>query len=62
MTTRASKSALGREEMRQSFRDEATRAWEDYRETGLHIMQDEVDAWIDSLGTRTSKRRPKWRK
>ena len=53
---------LGREEMRQSFRDEAARAWQDYKETGLHVTQDEVDAWIDSLGTRTPKRRPKWHK
>jgi len=53
---------LGREEMRQSFRDEAARAWQDYKETGLHVTQDEVDAWIDSLGTRTPRRRPKWHK
>lgn len=53
---------LGREEMRQSFRDEAERAWRDYKETGLHVTQDDVDTWIGSLGTRTPKRRPKWRK
>jgi predicted transcriptional regulator len=53
---------LGREEMRQSFRDEAARAWQDYKETGLHVTQDEVDIWIDSLGTRRPKRRPKWHK
>ena len=53
---------LGREEMRQSFRDEAARAWQDYKETGLHVTQDEVDTWIDSLGTRKPKRRPKWHK
>ena len=53
---------LGREEMRQSFRDEAARAWQDYRETGLHVTQGEVDTWVDSLGARKPKRRPKWHK
>src|SRR5690348_15795007 len=53
---------LGREEMRQSFRDEAERAWRDYNEIGLHVTQDDVDTWIGSLGTSTLKRRPKWRK
>lgn len=53
---------LGREEARQSFREEAARAWQDYKETGLHLSQEDVDAWIDSLGTLEPKRRPKWRK
>jgi predicted transcriptional regulator len=53
---------LGREEARQSFRDEAERAWPDYRESGLHVTQDEVDTWVESLGTRKPKRRPKWHK
>jgi len=53
---------LGREEMRQSFRDEAAHAWQDYKETGLHVTRDEVDTWIDSLGARKPKRRPKWHK
>jgi predicted transcriptional regulator len=53
---------LGREEMRQSFRDEAARAWQDYKDTGLHVTQEEVDTWVDSLGTAKPKRRPKWHK
>jgi predicted transcriptional regulator len=53
---------LGREEARQSFRDEAARAWQDYKDTGLHVTQDEVDTWVESLGTRKPKRRPKWHK
>lgn len=53
---------LTREEARQSFRDEATRAWEDYERTGRHVTQMEIDAWIDSLGTRQPKRAPKWHK
>ncbi len=53
---------LGREEARQSFREESARAWQDYKETGLHHSQEDVDNWIDSLGTPKPKRRPKWRK
>ena len=53
---------LGREEARQSFRDEAARALQDYKDTGLHVTQEEVDAWVDSLGTRKPKQRPKWHK
>jgi predicted transcriptional regulator len=53
---------LSREDARQSFREEAARAWQDYKETGLHLAQEDVDAWIDSLGTPKPKRRPKWRK
>jgi predicted transcriptional regulator len=51
---------LTREEARQSFRDEAAKAWRDYERTGQHTTQDEVDAWVDSLGTRRPKRPPKW--
>jgi len=53
---------LTREEARQSFRDEAAKAWRDYEKTGLHATQAEVDAWVDSLGTRRSRRPPKWHK
>lgn len=51
---------LTREEARQSFRDEGRRAWEAYEQDGLHVTQAEVDAWVDSLGTRRAKRPPKW--
>ncbi|HTE79901.1 MAG TPA: ribbon-helix-helix protein, CopG family [Reyranella sp.] len=53
---------LGREEARQSFRKEASRAWQAYKETGLHATHEEVDAWIESLGARKRKRQSKWRK
>jgi predicted transcriptional regulator len=51
---------LGREEARQSFRQEAAKAWKDYQKTGLHVTQSEVDAWGEALGTRQPKRPPKW--
>jgi predicted transcriptional regulator len=42
----------GREQARQSFRDEASRAWRDYKETGFYATEEEVYAWIESLSTR----------
>ena len=47
---------------RQSFCDEADKAWLDYKRTGLHITLAEVDAWAKSLGERPPKRFPKWHK
>jgi predicted transcriptional regulator len=53
---------LTREELRQSFRDEADKALREYEENGLHATQAEIDSWVDSLGTRRPKRAPKWHK
>ena len=53
---------LTREEARQSFREEAEASWAHYKRTGLHITQAEVDAWVDSLGTKKPKRLPKCHK
>ncbi len=53
---------LTREEARQSFRDDAAAALRHYRETGLHTTQDEMDEWIDSLGTKKPRRPPKCHK
>src|SRR6266436_1988739 len=50
---------LTREEARQSFRDEAEKAWRDYKKTGLHVTQAEMESWAASLGTRRPKRLPK---
>lgn len=38
-----------REEKRQSTREDAVRAWEEYRATGLHVTGAEVDAWLARL-------------
>ena len=40
---------LDREEKRQSFRDDALRAWETYRATGLHVTAEEADQWLGQL-------------
>lgn len=38
-----------REEQRESFRQEAQDAWNDYQTTGLHITGAEADAWLAEL-------------
>lgn len=40
---------LEREEKREAFVQDAMRAWEDYKATGLHLNAGEVDAWIARL-------------
>lgn len=38
-----------REEKREAFKQDATRAWEEYQRTGLHLTLEEVDAWLAKL-------------
>ena len=40
-----------REEKREAFRQDTLRAWEEYRSTGLHASDEEVQAWLSSWGT-----------
>lgn len=40
---------VDREEKRQSFRDDAQKAWEDYQATGLHLTAEEADLWLQQL-------------
>ena len=40
-----------REEKREAFRQDAIRAWNEYRDTGLHATGDEVLAWLETWGT-----------
>ena len=40
---------VDREEKRQSFRDDAQKAWDDYQATGLHLTAEEADAWLRKL-------------
>lgn len=39
-----------REEKREAFRQDTIKAWEDFRETGLHATSAEVDTWLASWG------------
>lgn len=38
-----------REEKREAFRQDALKAWEAYRTTGLHVTADEADTWLTQL-------------
>jgi predicted transcriptional regulator len=40
---------VDREEARESFKQDALRAWEAYRSNGLHLTMDEADAWLAKL-------------
>jgi len=40
---------LEREEKRDSFRQAALEAWQEYELTGLHVTQSEADAWLARL-------------
>lgn len=41
---------VDREEARESFKQEALASWAEYRETGLHLGGEEVNAWLNSWG------------
>jgi predicted transcriptional regulator len=38
-----------REEKRETFRQDAIKAWEEYRLTGSHATAEEADAWLAKL-------------
>jgi len=38
-----------REEKRESFRQDAIRAWAEYQATGLHVTVEEADDWLAKL-------------
>ncbi|MEX3613706.1 MAG: CopG family ribbon-helix-helix protein [Burkholderia gladioli] len=38
-----------REEQRESFKQDAMRAWNDYQANGLHVTHKEADAWLAKL-------------
>ena len=40
---------IEREEARQAVIADAKAAWEDYRQTGLHITLDEFEAWVEAI-------------
>lgn len=38
-----------REEKREQLRQDALAAWNDYQATGLHLTEEEADAWLTKL-------------
>nr|WP_239537538.1 ribbon-helix-helix protein, CopG family [Dyella mobilis] len=45
----AIKEYVVREEARESFKQEAVRAWESYKANGRHLTLEEADAWLAQL-------------
>jgi predicted transcriptional regulator len=51
MMREAIQQYVEREEKRESFRQDATKAWDDFQTTGLYASAEEVEAWLASWGT-----------
>ena len=41
---------VDREEKREAYRRDGIKAWNDFQATGLHVTQQEADAWLAKLG------------
>ena len=41
---------VNREEKREAWRQEGIAAWEEYKRTGLHLTQEELESWANKLG------------
>ena len=49
MILEAIRQYVGREEKRESMRQDGRRAWNDYQANGLHVTHEEADAWLAKL-------------
>lgn len=50
--------AIEQQKARESFKNEALAAWEEYQATGLHLTGDEVSAWLKALATNAEAAMP----
>jgi len=50
---------VGREEARESFKQEALASWTAYQETGQHLTGKEVQDWLESWGSEKETKIPK---
>lgn len=46
--------------MREAFKQDALRAWDEYQQTGLHLTLEEADAWLAKLEAGEDADPPKW--
>lgn len=51
---------VDREEKKQSFREDAQRAWQEYQTTGLHLTAEEADTWLQQLAEGDDAEPPAW--
>ena len=49
---------LDREEARESFKRDALASWQEYKETGQHLTEEQVSAWLDTWGSEKEKAMP----
>lgn len=49
MMREAIQQYLEREEKREAFRQDGIRAWNEFKENGLHATMEEVDEWLAKL-------------
>lgn len=49
MMREAVQQYIEREEKREAYRQDGIRAWKDFQDTGLHVTQEEADAWLAKL-------------
>ena len=52
---------VAREEAREALNQEVLSSWNHFQETGLHVTGDDVNAWIESWGTKDELPPPKCR-
>jgi len=50
---------VDREEKRESFKQDAMRAWETYQENGRHVTFEEADVWLGKLESGEDAELPK---
>ncbi|MCK5799415.1 MAG: CopG family ribbon-helix-helix protein [Deltaproteobacteria bacterium] len=53
---------IDREEKRESFKQDALAAWQEYQETGLHASASEAEKWLGSWGDDDELSAPKCHK
>ena len=53
---------VGREEARESFKQEALASWADYQQTGVHLTGQELCTWLNTWGTKEEKTVPECHK
>lgn len=49
LITEAIQQYMEREKKRETLRQDALQAWNDYQTTGLHITHEEADVWLAQL-------------
>ncbi|HRG62133.1 MAG TPA: hypothetical protein PLP75_03825 [Burkholderiales bacterium] len=48
----AIRNYIEKETVQENFKQEALKSWENYQETGLHLISKEVQDWLSSWGNR----------